>query len=172
VDPAHLDDHRKGSYASGDDLQAVDGHRLTGGRGRRTPPGWFVMLDPDLDVHYRRYLASLNERRLDRLVEFVHDEITYNDVPMSRADYRDLIARHIAAVPDMFFAIDLLVVRADHVACRITFDCTPQAEFLGLQPSGRTVSFSEHVFYRFREGRIEQVWSLLDMEAVRKQLQG
>lgn len=130
------------------------------------------MLDPDLDVHYRRYLASLNERRLDRLIEFVHDEITYNDVPMSRAGYGELIARHIAAVPDMFFAIDLLVVRADHVACRITFDCTPRAEFLGRQPTGRPVSFSEHVFYRFREGRIEQVRSLLDMDAVRQQLPG
>jgi predicted ester cyclase len=128
------------------------------------------MLDPDLDARYRRYLDSLNERRLDGLVEFVHDEITYNGVPMSRANYRDLIARHIAAVPDMFFAIDLLVVRADLVACRITFDCTPQAEFLGRQPTGGTVSFSEHVFYRFREGRIEQVWSLLDIEALDKQL--
>jgi steroid delta-isomerase-like uncharacterized protein len=130
------------------------------------------MLDSDLDVHYRSYLSALNERQLDRLAEFVHDEITYNDVPMSRADYQDLIARHIAAVPDMFFAIDLLVVRADHVACRIAFDCTPHAEFLGLPPTGRTVSFCEHVFYRFREGRIERVWSLLDMDTIRKQLLG
>ncbi len=129
-----------------------------------------MTLDPDLDVHYRRYLTCLNERRLDRLVEFVHDEITYNDVPMSRADYAGMIAGHIDAVPDLFFAIDLLVVRADHVACRITFDCTPQAEFLGRPPTGRTVSFSEHVFYRFRAGRIERVWSLLDMDAVRTQL--
>lgn len=128
------------------------------------------MLDPDLDAHYRRYLACLNERRLDRLVEFVHDEITYNDVPMTRADYRDLIGRHIAAVPDMIFTIDLLVVRDGEVACRITFDCTPQSEFLGRQPTGRPVSFSEHVFYRFREGRIERVWSLLDMDALRRQL--
>lgn len=130
------------------------------------------MPDPDLEVRYRSYLSALNDRQLDRLVEFVHDEITYNDVQMSRADYQDLIARHVAAVPDMFFAIDLLVVRAEHVACRIAFDCTPQSEFLGLPPTGRTVSFSEHVFYRFREGRIEQVWSLLDMDAIRTQLLG
>jgi predicted ester cyclase len=128
--------------------------------------------DPELDAHYRRYLTCLNERRFDRLIEFVHDEITYNDAPMSRADYRDLIARHVAAVPDMFFAIDLLVVRDDHVACRIIFDCTPQDEFLGRQPTGRKVSFSEHVFYRFREGRIANVWSLLDMDAIRTQLPG
>ena len=130
------------------------------------------MLDPDLDLHYRNYLTSLNERQLDRLVEFVHDEVIYNGRPMSRADYQDLIARHIAEVPDMFFAIDLLVVRADHVACRIAFDCTPQTEFLGLRPTGRAVSFSEHVFYRFRDGRIEQVWSMLDMDAIREQMRG
>jgi predicted ester cyclase len=130
------------------------------------------MLDADLDAHYRRYLTTLNERRFDRLVEFVHDEVTYNDVPMSRAEYRELIARHTAAVPDMFFAVDLLVVRGDHVACRIHFDCTPEAEFLGRQPTGHRVSFSEHVFYRFREGRIEEVWSLIDMDAIGAQLPG
>ncbi len=93
-----------------------------------------MLPDLDLDGHYRRYLSSLNERQLDGLDEFVHDEITYNGAPMTRADYRELIARHIAEVPDMFFAVDLLVVRADLVACRITFDCTPQSEFLGLRP--------------------------------------
>ena len=34
------------------------------------------MPDPDLEVHYRSYLSALNDRQLDRLVEFVHDEIT------------------------------------------------------------------------------------------------
>lgn len=130
------------------------------------------MLDADLDAHYRRYLACLNERQLDRLDEFVHDEITYNDAPMTRAGYRDLLTRDVAVIPDLFYAVELLVVRDDHVACRIAFDCTPQAEFLGLQPTGRAISFTENVFYRFRDGRIEQVWSLIDVEAIREQLTG
>jgi predicted ester cyclase len=32
------------------------------------------------------------------------------------------------------------------------------------------VAFAEHVFYRFRDGRIEQVWSLIDTDALRDQM--
>jgi predicted ester cyclase len=30
--------------------------------------------------------------------------------------------------------------------------------------------FAEHVFYRFQDGRIERVWSLIDINAVRDQM--
>jgi predicted ester cyclase len=42
--------------------------------------------------------------------------------------------------------------------------------FFGLAPTGRRISFCEHVFYRFRDGRIAQVWSLIDRDAVATQL--
>jgi predicted ester cyclase len=120
---------------------------------------------------YRDYLTVLNERRFDDLAGFVHDDLTYNDAPMTRRQYRDLIADDVAAIPDLFYAVETLVVSGDDVACRIRFDCTPVREFLGgIVPDGRRLSFTEHVFYRFREGRIEHVWSLIDRDAVRRQL--
>jgi predicted ester cyclase len=113
----------------------------------------------------------LNERRFDELTAYVHDGLTYNDAPMSRQQYRDLIAGDVAAIPDLFYAIETLVVGGDDVACRIRFDCTPQREFLGgIVPDGRRLSFTEHVFYRFREGRIAHVWSLIDRDGIRRQL--
>jgi predicted ester cyclase len=57
------------------------------------------------------------------------------------------------------------------VGARLDFRCTPVGEFLGFPPTGRTVEFSENVFYRFREGRIAEVWSLVDREAVRRQME-
>ena len=44
------------------------------------------------------------------------------------------------------------------------------ASFLGIDASGRRVSFAEHVFYRFRASKIEHVWSLIDTDAIRRQL--
>ena len=48
-------------------------------------------------------------------------------------------------------------VRADvppSVAARLLFACTPQHAFLGFTPDGRRLVFAEHVFYRYRDGRI------------------
>jgi predicted ester cyclase len=123
-----------------------------------------------LEDVYRAYLACLNARGLDRLDEYVHDTLTYNGAPMTRRDYRDLLAGDVATIPDLAYAVDLLVVEGDRVACRLWFDCTPRGRFHGLEPDGRRITFAEHVFYRFRDDRIAQVWSLIDLEAIRDQL--
>lgn len=130
------------------------------------------MAAADLASRYREYLAALNERRLDDLVHHVHDELTYNDEAMTRQEYRDMLAGDIAAIPDLVFDAHLVVAADDHVACRLVFDCTPVQEFLGFTPDGRRVRFAEHVFYRYSEGRIAAVRSLIDRPAIEAQLRG
>jgi len=119
---------------------------------------------------YRRYIRCLNDRRIDGLGDFVHEELTYNGRPMTRLDYQTLLSNDVAAIPDLHYDIQTLVVDQDQVACRLRFDCTPQGEFLGLKPNGKRVSFTEHVFYKLRDGKIHEVWSLIDRPAIERQL--
>jgi predicted ester cyclase len=128
------------------------------------------MAEADREAHYRRYISYLNDRRVDELGEFVQEELAYNGKPMTRLDYQNMIAGDIAAIPDLYFDIHLLVIDGDQIACRLNFQCTPQSEFLGLQPNGKSISFSEHVFYRLRGGKIYEVWSLIDRPAIEEQL--
>jgi predicted ester cyclase len=123
-----------------------------------------------LEQVYRDYIAVLNDRRLDDLDRFVHDRLTYNGEQWTRERYRTLLDDGVRTIPDLHYDIQLLVAGADHVACRIWFDCTPRQEFLGIDVGGRRVSFAEHVFYRFRADRIEEVWSLIDTDGIRRQL--
>lgn len=126
---------------------------------------------PDtLEATYRAYLDALNDRRFDDLDAYVHDELTYNDEVLTRQQYADMIAADARAVPDLHFDAHLLVVDADTVACRLWFDCTPTGTFFGSEPTGKRISFGEHVFYRFQDGRIAQVWSLIDRAAIAAQL--
>lgn len=128
------------------------------------------MNSPEVEAFYRRYIARLNDCRGGGLGEFVRDELTYNGKPMTLADYEQLIVGNFAAIPDLRFDIDLLVAGSDQVACRLRYDCTPTGEFLGLQPTGRRVSFAEHVFYKLYGGKICEVWSLIDRPAIERQL--
>ncbi|MEY9514687.1 putative ester cyclase [Bradyrhizobium elkanii] len=81
---------------------------------------------------------------------------------MLEGDFRD--------IPDLRFNIELLVSDASHVASRLAFDCSPKGRFLGLAIDGRRVSFAENVFYEFRDGKIVQVWSVIDKAAIEAQL--
>jgi steroid delta-isomerase-like uncharacterized protein len=128
------------------------------------------MANADLETRYRAYLAALNERRLDDLVDYVHEELTYNGEPMTRRQYQELIAADVTAIPDLIFDAHLIVAADDRVACRLVFDCTPQHEFLGFTPNGQRLTFAEHVFYDFRDGRIAAVSSLIDRAAIAAQL--
>jgi predicted ester cyclase len=84
------------------------------------------MTNADLETRYRAYLEALNERRLDDLVHFVQDELSYNGKTMTRRQYQDLIAADITAIPDLFFDAQIIVASGDQVACRLIFDWTPQ----------------------------------------------
>lgn len=128
------------------------------------------MSDADLEAHYRQYIRCLNDRRLDELDAFVHDDLHYNGAPETRTAYRNRLVQDIAAIPDLYFDIQWIVAHDNLVGCRIFFRCTPQHEWLGKPPTGKTISFAEHVFYRFRDGKIEEVWSLLDRAAITAQL--
>ena len=124
----------------------------------------------DLADRYRAYLACLNERRFHDLREFVHEPVVHNDRTLRIAEFQDLLRRDATEIPDLRYEIERLVVQGEQVACRIRFDCTPTASFRGIPPTGRSISFVEHVFYRYEDGRIAQIWSLIDMDAIREQL--
>jgi predicted ester cyclase len=125
---------------------------------------------PGLEDVYRDYIAALNDRRFDDLDRFVHDQLTYNGEEWTRDTYRELLVDDVRKIPDLRYEIRLLVAGPDHVACRLWFDCTPRQVFHGIDAGGRRVSFAEHVFYRFRADRIADVWSLIDIDSIRRQL--
>jgi predicted ester cyclase len=118
---------------------------------------------------YRRYLQCLNERRWDDLGEFVCDDAIHNRRPLGLGGYRAMLEADTAAIPDLQFVAELIVAQEDALASRLIFECTPQRPFLGFEPSGTPISFAEHVFYRFRDAKIAEVWSLIDTQAIAAQ---
>lgn len=127
------------------------------------------MSPAETSEHYRKYIDALNTGRFRELAPYLNDELTYNGRRLTREDYQNMIANDHDAIPDLHFHVDLLVVDGDDIACKLDFNCTPEKEFLGLKPNGRKISFSEHVFYRLRDGRISEVRSLIDRDAVARQ---
>ncbi|GAB5094320.1 ester cyclase [Caballeronia sp. GACF4] len=123
-----------------------------------------------LSLIYRDYIACLNGKDWTKLGQFVHDEVSYNDVPGTLAGYIGMLERDYEQIPDLHFNIELLVEDAQTVAARLLFDCSPKGTFLGVPVHGRRVCFRENVFYRFRDERIERVWSVIDKAAIEAQV--
>ena len=119
---------------------------------------------------YRNYIACLNRQDWAALGQFVHDDVAHNARPLGLAGYRAMLEQDFRDIPDLRFDIELLISEPPRIAARLTFDCTPAGTFLGLAVNGRRVSFCENVFYEFRDGKIRQVWSIIDKAAIEAQL--
>ena len=128
------------------------------------------MTRSDLADIYRNYIACLNRQDWPALGQFVHDDVVHNAQPFGLSGYRAMLEQDFRSIPDLHFEIELLVCDPPHIAARLKFDCTPAGKFLGLDVNGRRVSFCENVFYQFRDGKIWQVWSIIDKPAIEAQL--
>jgi predicted ester cyclase len=124
----------------------------------------------DLAQIYRGYIDCLNRQDWSRLEDFVAADAVHNGRKFGLDGYRNMLEADFRAIPDLRFNIDLLVVEAPKVASRLIFDCRPVGQLFGLPVNGRNVRFSENVFYRFSNGRIEEVWSIIDTAAIKAQL--
>ena len=128
------------------------------------------MMKANLCDVYWDSIACLNKQDWPKLEQFVHDEVYYNDQRIGILGYREMLERDFSEIPDLYFAIRLLISDPPHIASRPGFNCTPKGKFLGLHVNGKRVSFTETVFYQFRGEQIEQVWSIIDKAAIEAQL--
>jgi predicted ester cyclase len=128
------------------------------------------MTEATLSTRYRAYIACLNRQDWAGLQKFVHGDVRHNGQALGLAGYHAMLERDFEAIPDLQFNIEMLVTEPPLVASRLRFDCTPKGLFLGLPVNGKQVSFAENVFYKFRRGKIEQVWSVIDKAAIEAQI--
>ncbi|MER9922387.1 ester cyclase [Mesorhizobium sp. M0048] len=128
------------------------------------------MTKSDLSDRYRGYIACLNKQDWPNLGRFVHDEVTHNGRKLGLSGYLEMLVRDFDQIPDLYFDIQLLVADPPYIASRLSFDCTPRGMFLGLDVSGKRISFAENVFYEFQRGKIREVWSIIDKTAIEAQL--
>lgn len=128
------------------------------------------MAKPDLSNIYREYIACLNRQDWPNLGKFVHAEVLYNGERIGLSGYREMLEGDFRTIPDLHFDILLLISEPPHIASRLGFDCTPQGLLFGLRVNGKRISFTENVFYQFRDERIEKVWSVIDKAAIASQV--
>ena len=128
------------------------------------------MTKSEMEHFYGAYIACLNAQDWKRLGDFVAENASHNGQPFGLLGYRAMLENDFAQIPDLRFNIALLMCDPPHIAARLQFDCSPRGNFFGLPINGNRVRFAENVFYELRDGKIWQVWSVIDTVAIAAQL--
>lgn len=120
----------------------------------------------------RRFFEMANAHDFDRMPEFLHEEVIVNGTAVARDLVIGQFHGYSAAVPDLKWSIEDLVVENGRAAVRLSDTGTPVAPWLGLAPNGASVSFAETAFYEVLDGRLKSMTFLVDVDALKQQLAG
>lgn len=83
---------------------------------------------------------------------------------------KDIMAMFRRVFPDIHTAAEDLIAEGDKIAVRQTISGTHQSEYMGIAATGRSVRYDEMFVYRFADGRIVEVWGVVDVLSLMKQL--
>jgi predicted ester cyclase len=115
--------------------------------------------------------AELISETIDELVE--PDALIRTPLPIAATGaqgLKEVFARLHRTYPDLHITIEDLVEEGDKVVSRNTVTGTHQGEYMGLQPTGKAVTYNEIFIARFAGGRIAETWGVVDVFAQMKQL--
>ena len=115
------------------------------------------MTDPGqgLRAIYTDYIACLNARNYDGVSRFVNKDAVHNGRQQGVTGYTQMIKESYESYPWLHFNIVMLVVdeKEESVASRLVLKGEGSAVWDGPR---------ENVFYQFRDGKISEVWSMLE----------
>ncbi len=119
--------------------------------------------------------AVFNQGSADRVDEFLapdfveHEELPPG-IPAGREGVKLLSAMLHSAFPDFKATVDDLVAEGDKVVIRMTWSGTHQGEFMGIPPTGRSVSFGVIDIIRIADGKFVEHWGQMDSMGLMQQL--
>jgi predicted ester cyclase len=128
------------------------------------------MSSPDLRAFYDRYIAALNARDFDVMDTFIHDEVTLNGRPATRADILAVQRAEVGAVPDLRWVLTKLIIDGDRLGAQLVNTGTPTREFVGVKPTGASFEVVEYAVYQVVDGRFKHMAAIHDAEQVKRQL--
>jgi steroid delta-isomerase-like uncharacterized protein len=92
------------------------------------------------------------------------------DAPRPQEAFRQLWEMLLRGLPDLHLTIEDLIAEGDKVVMRASVTGTHQGEYMGLPPTGKSITYNEIFIWRLAGGRITEMWGVVDVFSQMKQL--
>jgi steroid delta-isomerase-like uncharacterized protein len=119
---------------------------------------------------YRSYLEYCNTHDFEAMATFYAPNIKIDGVPMDPATVTAQFAPLITAFPDWHWEMRHILIDGEDVVVHFTVTGTHRGSFRGSAATGLRVSVSEFTLYRLEDGKFAEVWDLLDIDAIMRQI--
>jgi steroid delta-isomerase-like uncharacterized protein len=133
---------------------------------------------PSNEATFRRLHDAVNSGDVERISKTI-DEVVEPDVQIrtplpieatGAQALKQVWAMLLRAYPDLHVTVEDVIAEGDKVVTRNVVTGTHQGEYMGLAPTGRSVTYNEIFVFRFEGGRIAETWGVVDVLAQMRQL--
>jgi steroid delta-isomerase-like uncharacterized protein len=123
----------------------------------------------------RESFAYFNANDIDACLARISPDLVMNlaELPEplhGRETWREGFQLIKRALPDLHAHIEDIFGAGDRVAVRLRFHGTHEGEYLGFSPTGRSIRYVSHEFYRVEDGLIAEEWICSDTATLFRQL--
>ena len=127
---------------------------------------------------FTRFLDAMNtgdpeviSKTIDELVEPDAQIRTPLPVETSGAQLlKEVFRRLHRAFPDLRVTVEDVIAEGDRVVARNSVTGTHQGEYMGIPPTGKSVTYDEIFIGRLVNGRIAETWGVVDVLSQMRQL--
>lgn len=127
---------------------------------------------------FRRFHEAMNSRDAEAISqtidEVVEPNVLFHTPVPTNATGAQVIKQVwevlLRAFPDIHVAVEDVIAEGDKVVCRNTVTGTHQGEYMGVPPTGKTITYREIFILRFVDGRIAEGWGIVDVASQMRQL--
>ena len=114
---------------------------------------------------------ELISKTIDELVE--PGAVIHTPLPIEATGPRllkEAFARLLQAYPDLHITVEDVIEEGDKIVTRNTVTGTHEGEYMGVPPTGRSVTYNEIFIARLTGGRIAETWGVVDVLSQLRQL--
>lgn len=134
-----------------------------------------MSLDDNKAVLSRLFDEVANAKNLDVLDEIISDDSvdhgSFPGMPDSGPEaYRAVYAASHAGFSDFHMRVHDMIAEGDNVAVRATVSGTHDGDFVGIPPTGNTISIEAVEIFEVKDGRITGRWGMPDRATLMEQL--
>jgi steroid delta-isomerase-like uncharacterized protein len=130
-----------------------------------------VIMDPFverlIDAYQGRTLEAFDTLLTDDVVLVRDDEKAHG-----REAFKAVLSRLRRAFPDIRYQVEDVVRVGDRIVLRWEARGTHQGEYLGVQGTGRPISYRGITLYEMRDDRIARVWVSADLLSLLRRMSG
>jgi steroid delta-isomerase-like uncharacterized protein len=110
-------------------------------------------------------------KTIDELVE--PDAVVRTPLPIGATGaeaLKQIWSMLLRIYPDIHLTVEDLIAEGDKVVGRTTVTGTHRGDFMGVAPTGKSITYNEMFIFRFANGRVVETWGVVDVYAQMKQI--